>query len=347
MARKNVFDGIIPGKPAAEETEKRQTPPPTPEIFQSTGPVAAIRSDLRNLGARSVQEIDPELVDDFGFSDRLGDLEEDIADLRLNIADHGQQVPVLLRPHPSLSGRYQVVYGRRRLAAIRGLGRPVKALIRTLTDEEAVLAQGQENTMRKDLSFIEKTLFAGDLEAAGYTAKVIQDALNVGRGHTSHMRKVRDALPRDVIERIGPAPTIGWKRWYDAAVTVLSNAIDPRSVHAEPFPADASSDKRFSLWLLALERTQAKRATIGNPSTTERRTLVGATAGSGPIGEIVHKGRRLTFQTSPEVGEFASWLERDDGAVFRELHDRYLAELDGSGVVSPPATDPRKENRRK
>ena len=223
MARKNMFEGITPAA-RPDETAKDAAPRPAarmPEVFQSAGPISAIRNDLRSIGSRSVQEIDPELIEDTGLKDRLGSLDEDVADLRDSIARHGQQVPILLRPHPKLSGRYQVVYGRRRLAAIRGLGTPVKALIRTLSDEEAVLAQGQENNLRKDPSFIEKAIFAGDLEDAGYDARIVQDALNVNRSHTSHMRKVREAFPRAVLERIGAAPSVGWKRWYDLALRVL------------------------------------------------------------------------------------------------------------------------------
>jgi ParB family transcriptional regulator, chromosome partitioning protein len=170
MARKNMFEGIAPAQ-RPEDAEIPALPRSAakmPEVFQSAGPIAAIRNDLRSLSSRSVQEIDPEMIEDTGLKDRLSSLDDDVAELRDSIAKHGQQVPILLRPHPTLSGRYQVVYGRRRLAAIRALRTPVKALIRTLSDEEAVLAQGQENSLRKDPSFIEKALFAGDLEEAGY-----------------------------------------------------------------------------------------------------------------------------------------------------------------------------------
>ncbi len=268
MARKNMFEGITP---VARPDEDAKGPLPrstakVPEVFQSAGPIAAIRNDLRSVGSRSVQDIDPELIEDTGLKDRIGLLDDDVADLRESISRHGQQVPILLRPHPKLSGRYQVVYGRRRLAAIRGLGTPVKALIRTLSDEEAVLAQGQENNVRKDPSFIEKALFAGDLEEAGYDARVVQDALNVNRSHTSHMRKVREAFPREVLERIGAAPSIGWKRWYELAVTVLERKIDVLSVHPSPFPDGSTSDERFAAWIKALplaETTKQEQAERG------------------------------------------------------------------------------------
>lgn len=108
-----MFEGITP-VPRPEEDANAPLPRPTakmPEVFQSAGPIAAIRNDLRSVGARSVQDIDPELIEDTGLKDRIGALDDDIADLRESISKHGQQVPILLRPHPKLSGRYQVVYG--------------------------------------------------------------------------------------------------------------------------------------------------------------------------------------------------------------------------------------------
>ncbi|NJM81441.1 MAG: plasmid partitioning protein RepB [Tabrizicola sp.] len=294
-----------------------------PEVFQSAGPIAAIRNDLRSVSSRSVQDIDPDLIEDTGLKDRIGGLDEDVADLRDSISRHGQQVPILLRPHPKLSGRYQVVYGRRRLAAIRGLGTPVKALIRTLSDEEAVLAQGQENNLRKDPSFIEKALFAGDLEEAGYDARVIQDALNVNRSHTSHMRKVRDAFPREVLERIGAAPSIGWKRWYELAVRVLDRKIDVLSVHPGPFPEGSTSDERFAAWQKALplsETAKPERAETGKASLR-----IAAQDGSA-LGEIDLTKGTLSFRPSARQRDFAKWLHMNAEPAFRRLHEEFLSQ---------------------
>lgn len=324
MARKNMFEGIEP-KQGAEEGNKPALPR-TPEVFQKSGPIAAIRNDLRNVSSRAVQEVDPELVEDTGLTDRLGDVDDDIADLRDSISKHGQQVPILLRPHPTMSGRYQVVYGRRRLSAIRGLGIPVKALIRTLTDEEAVLAQGQENNLRKDPSFIEKALFAGDLEAAGYEARIVQDALNVNRSHTSHMRKVREAIPRQIIERIGAAPSVGWKRWYEVASLVLDVAIDPFSVHPAPFAAGLSSDQRFDAWAKAIKSRQSddsKRA----PSA--KRFGVKAKDGSD-LGTVELQKGKLSFKPTGQNDQFAAWLHMNAEALFPRLHEEFLSHLSNS-----------------
>lgn len=324
MARKNMFEGIAPAArpegPPADPLPR--TTPKMPEVFQSAGPIAAIRNDLRSMGSRSVQEIDPDLIEDTGLKDRLGDLDEDIVELRDSIARHGQQVPILLRPHPKMSGRYQVVYGRRRLAAIRGLGTPVKALIRTLSDEEAVLAQGQENNLRKDPSFIEKALFAGDLEEAGYDARVVQDALNVNRSHTSHMRKVREAFPRAVLERIGAAPSVGWKRWYDLASRVLEEGIDVMAVHPAPFVAGLNSDQRFDAWVKAIPSATTKRA-----ASTPKSEAIAVRGRNGlTLGSLELKKGKLSFQASSKTAAFASWLYENSDQAFSKLHDEFLSQ---------------------
>src|SRR5690606_25679438 len=90
----------------------------------------------RQLAAgQTIIELDPTLVDGSFVVDRLGVDAEDTSSLVAQIKEHGQQVPILVRPHPETEGRYQVAYGHRRLAAAKDLGLRVKAVVRDLTDE--------------------------------------------------------------------------------------------------------------------------------------------------------------------------------------------------------------------
>ena len=57
-----------------------------------------------------------------------------------------------------------IVFGHRRARVARDLGINVRAVVKPLADIEHVIAQGQENTARADLSFIEKSLFARKLD---------------------------------------------------------------------------------------------------------------------------------------------------------------------------------------
>ena len=78
---------------------------------------------------------------------------------------------------PFSSGRTQTDPADTRLlmgiagsARSRSWGRPVKAVVKKLGDEELVIAQGQENNERQDLSYIEKARFAHRLGKRGLVA---------------------------------------------------------------------------------------------------------------------------------------------------------------------------------
>ncbi len=163
------------------------------------------------------------------------------------IRAQGQQTPILVRPHPTVSGRYQVAFGHRRLRAAAALGRPVRALVRTLTDAELVVAQGQENNARADLSFIERAAFALTLERLGHGRDVIMAALLVDKTELSRLIAARRALPDSVIAAIGPAPKAGRRRWMSLADRLASPEMRARVdeiVAADAF-ATLSSDQRF------------------------------------------------------------------------------------------------------
>ncbi len=146
-----------------------------------------------------------------------------------SLRDYGQQVPVLVRPHPETAGRYQIVYGRRRVLALRDLGQPVKALVRDLDDLGLVLAQGQENTARRDLSFIEKANFARQMVEAGYERRIACDALSIDKTLLSRMLSVTDRVPLALIEAIGAAPGIGRDRWLAFADLLAAHPLDPEA----------------------------------------------------------------------------------------------------------------------
>ena len=119
---------------------------------------------------QTVVELDTTLIDPSFVSDRMPISDEALSDLVEAIGESTQLSPILVRPHPETPGRYQTAFGHRRVRAVAILGIPVRAIVRELTDEEMVVAQGQENHARKDLSYIEKALFAQRLEGHRFTA---------------------------------------------------------------------------------------------------------------------------------------------------------------------------------
>jgi ParB family chromosome partitioning protein len=202
---------------------------------------------ITHLRVTAIQSIDPFLIDGAGLADRIENDETQDAALARSIAEYGQQVPVLLRPHPQTQGRYQIVYGRRRVLALRDLGLPARAMIRDLDDRALLLAQGQENNARRNLSFIEKVNFARQMNEAGYDRKVICDALSIDKSTASRMLAVAVLVPPLLIASIGAAPNVGRDRWVALAETMADHDIPVEDVMAMVAltPELGNSDARF------------------------------------------------------------------------------------------------------
>jgi ParB family chromosome partitioning protein len=172
-------------------------------------------------------ELDPALIDPSPFADRFEEQDSNAdASLKQSIAENGQEIPILVREHPTMPGRYQAAYGHRRVRVTRTLGVKVKAYVRTLTDEDLVVAQGIENSGREDLSFIERSAFALTLEEAGFQRSLIQSALSVDRAEVSKLIAVAKAVPPDIQKAVGRAPKVGRPRWLALAEAIT----DPKAL---------------------------------------------------------------------------------------------------------------------
>jgi ParB family chromosome partitioning protein len=219
----------------------------------------ALRAQL--AAGEHVVEIDPHLVDPSFIRDRLDNIEgDDFEAFKAGLLEAGQQVPILVRPRADAPGRYQAAYGHRRVAALRSLGRPVRAIVRDLSDEELVVAQGKENTDRKDLSFIERALFAARLEDRGFTRAALMSALSVQKGNLSTMISLARDLPEELIVAIGAAPKIGRPRWEQMAAIAKQSEAKWRDVVSDPSFSNTPSDARFERILKALTRRPKKPA---------------------------------------------------------------------------------------
>ncbi len=265
-------------------------------------------------------EIDPSLIDPSPLADRFS--EQDAASfeaLKTSIRERGQEIPVLLREHPSTPGRYQSAYGHRRVRVARALNIPVKAYVRALSDEDLVVAQGVENSAREDLSFIERAVFARRLEDAGFARALIQSALSVDRAEVSKLVAVARALPGELVDAIGRAPKVGRGRWQSLADAVGSESSLARALEATTKPGFAAreTDDRFILALAAAARPDVKPTTAATPEIV--------TSGSGAeIGRVAttDKQWRLSIRRDRNDG-FADYLT----AKLPELFQAYEAAL--------------------
>ena len=214
MARKNLLASVTSPAVKDEAHEAR-------EGYALRGASRSMKLSIDELAANakrvvagnSIVELDPALVDPSALKDRIEDDEEEFVLFRDGIRESGQHQPILVRPNEQIQGRYIIVFGHRRARAARELGLPVRAVVKKMDEVAHVIAQGQENTRRKDYSFIEKALFARRLIQLGHSKDVAKASLSVDDTLLSRMLSVTEIIPSDVVEGIGAARTVGRDRW--------------------------------------------------------------------------------------------------------------------------------------
>ena len=182
-------------------------------VLSAQGDVSELRAQLAS--GQAIVELDPEIIEGSFVRDRMDGSDAAHDSLVEAIRARGQQVPILVRPHPTRLGHYQVAYGHRRLRAVTQLGIKVRAVVKQMSDDELVVAQGQENNARLDLTYIEQAMFAFRLEQRGFSRATITEALSIDKSNLAKLISVPNKVPHTVIEAIGHAPGIGRGRWLE------------------------------------------------------------------------------------------------------------------------------------
>ncbi len=268
----------------------------------------ALREELASR--ETTQELDPTLFSPSIVSDRIPSTTDTrFQELKAAIAENGQQIPIIARPHPSEDGHYQIAAGHRRWRVAQELGRPVKAIIRALSDKEMVILQGQENGPREDLSFIERARFAMQMESRGFDRDTLSAALNVDKPEVSRLLTVSQVLGDELIVAIGPAPKVGRPRWLQLAKALEHpGARDQLSdvVSADVFKT-ADSDRRFAIVLDAAGAP--KRPTRRRPPSSDR------------VAWIEKKGGKVRLVS--DNSSFASFLQRRLPELLKEFGESH------------------------
>ncbi len=264
----SILPGSAPETKAAPSTVGNDVPRAASGAIKAMGlSLGAITREAEEARAlrqamvdgERILSLDPALIDTSFVEDRLaidGPEEEDFLTLVDSIRENGQQVPILVRPHPTEEGRYQTAYGHRRLRAVTRLGIKAKAIVRPLSDDELVVAQGKENAERRNLSFIERAIFAAALVARGFDRKLIGEALAVQKSELSRLLQVAENVPEHIVRAIGPAPKAGRDRWMSLAGLFGSEAATAKAldeITSARFRG-ADSDQRFQMLFNRLSR---------------------------------------------------------------------------------------------
>jgi ParB family chromosome partitioning protein len=309
--------------------------PPAPGSMMSSN--RALRSARDAVDAHHVWELDPAEIQDERYSDRLEP--KDVHDLRASIEQNGQTVPILVRRHATDPNRYLLVYGRRRLEAIRASDKvsKVRALIANLDDTAALRAQVSENTGRRDLSYIERALFAQELLDSGFGSQAqIAEVLNVTRSAVSMSISVAKAIGTALAHAIGPAHGVGRPRWEALAKELADSriknddlsriALDVRAKAAANEQADEDPQVDPSVAAFEAVARHVKKSVSSTLGKKPRSKTTALVIDGTPVGAIKRSGRALRLDLTDVDDAFAEWLDARAQDVLEELHDRWKGE---------------------
>lgn len=165
-------------------------------------------------GAIPVQELDPALIDESRWANRHdASYEGDaFAGLKSEISSAGGNVqPIKIRPKGD--GRYEVIFGHRRLRACKELGLKVRAMIAPVSDHELFVEMDRENREREDLRPYEQGLMYARALKEGLFQSQNHLAREIGANRALVSLAVKIAeLPEAVLNAF-PSPLDIQYRW--------------------------------------------------------------------------------------------------------------------------------------
>ncbi|MGC1504565.1 MAG: plasmid partitioning protein RepB [Sulfitobacter sp.] len=271
----------------------------------------------------AIREIDPDLIDEWGPADRLDEFTvvnsdeegEGFNSLKESIEQGGQRVPILVR-RSGTEGRYEIIYGRRRLKACRELGQKVRANVEDLDDSTALLAKGLENAARRNLSFYEKARFATAIQLAGHTTKTVRQVLSLTAPGLSHLTKITENVPNDVGDAIGAAQKSGRPKWTALADAFIAKKVTASAAIAilTKLETDLTSDDRLDRLLAEIARRGARpkegRAVTPAPGVTIKSSNSSVT---------------LAVKKTGKDADFGAWLDRHLEEIITKSYKEFTA----------------------
>ncbi|NNU62897.1 plasmid partitioning protein RepB [Ochrobactrum soli] len=280
---------------------------------------------LSQLSEESIVSLDPNKIERSPFKDRFdndAEADKELELLKASIAAEGQKIPVLVRPHPSKPGHYQLAYGYRRLAAVKLLmeesfqSEPlkIKAFIRELTDRQLIEEQSLENGVREGLTWIEQAMWALNLKNVGFSHRAICPILGLSEAAVSHLFKVSSTVPQDIIYAIGRAKSVGRPKW-----TALAEALKEQS-RLEAIRNLISTDKFIALdstARFAMVTSIAKASDGVNPVETREFRF-----DERNVGRMKSTSSGVVMTIPKQEAPFAEWLADRMPELFQEFKER-------------------------
>jgi ParB family transcriptional regulator, chromosome partitioning protein len=218
-------------------------------------------------------------LDAIELRNRLRPIEEaSMLALAASFGERGQDAPVIVRDRDDGSNKVRLVAGAHRVAAARYLGwETIKAVVRSLSDDEARLTEIDENVVRRELSALDRAVFLAE-------RKKVYERLHPETKHGgSRPRKGEEGQVANMatFNRYSKdaAKKTGLSERSVQRATELAMKLDPSVIEAlrlSPLAENSAALKKLSL-LPADQQIGAARAL----ATGEARNIAGALIKAG------------------------------------------------------------------
>ena len=203
--------------------------------------IAAAANQVSSSDKREYQQIPVEWINVGPWQPRRKFDREQLDELAGSIRKKGIIQPILLRPTPNQSSRFQIVAGERRwraaqIAELHG----VPSVVRDLSDAECYEIALIENIQRQDLSVIDEAQgYANLLEINRYTQDQLSKIIGKSRSHITNLLRLLglptsvQALLRDGELTMGQArPLVGHPQAEFLAKTIVAKGLSARQAEA-------------------------------------------------------------------------------------------------------------------
>lgn len=291
-ATRRMMEGMEKGLAAKLEDKTREA-----------AQLAALVDELKSRGVEwKILPVDPALIDVVGFNrfQSTFDPKQDraFADLLANIqAVGGNKQPGMVRPSATAQGRYELVFGERRLRACEQAALPFAAIVASLSDDDVWLFRESENFGRKDKGILEQALALVDMPAkfAYGERTAILDKLKISKTHYLRLKAIA-GVPKAIWEVVPGAHSTTAR---EAAEIVEAYRVDPRAVKSRVPRVRADMRRSDAIRFLAVGSVADNDASPSSAFEITRK---------GPSLSI--KLRSTSDETAAELeGQLRQWLE--------------------------------------
>ena len=208
---------------------------------------------------------------------------DSINELAESIKSKGLVQPILVRPSPKESGKYEIIAGERRWRAAQiAQLHDVPAVVRQLDDVEALEIAIIENVQRSDLSPIEEaTGYKRLIENHGHTQEVLSEIVGKSRSHIANIIRLL-GLPQSIQDMISEG-----KISAGHARAIMNSAFPEQlaeKIVTENLSVRAAED------LAKQRKTGVKKVKLKDPDTIDLENNL--TARLGLKVSIDHKGKK-------------------------------------------------------